>query len=229
MHFCLLIGYGAGAVNPYLAFATLAGMIRRRAAQGRRRGRRGRALHQGGRQEPDQGRVQDGHLDRCRAIAARRSSRRSGSTSEVIDQYFTWTASRIGGVGLDAIARETARAPSPRLRGRRPNLDGDLDVGGQYQWRRRGEYHMYNPNTIAKLQHAVRSGNYRLFKEYTRLVDDHSRSLATLRGLLKFKPTGRRSRSRRSSRRARSSSASRPARCRSARSARRRTRTSRSR
>ena len=68
-----------------------------------------------------------------------------------------------------------------------PNLDHELEAGGQYQWRRRGEHHMYNPNTIAKLQHAVRAGNYKMFKEYTRLVDDHSRSLATLRSLLKFK------------------------------------------
>jgi glutamate synthase domain-containing protein 2 len=66
------------------------------------------------------------------------------------------------------------------------NLDGDLDVGGQYQWRRGGEFHMYNPNTIARLQHSVRSGNFRLFKEYTKAIDEQSRSLATLRSLLKF-------------------------------------------
>ena len=109
-----------------------------------------------------------------------------GLNQEVVDRYFTWTASRVGGVGLEAIARETAN------RHRRafeimPNLDHQLEAGGQYQWRRRGEHHMYNPNTIAKLQHAVRAGNYKMFKEYTRLVDDHSRSLATLRSLLKFK------------------------------------------
>ena len=68
-----------------------------------------------------------------------------------------------------------------------PNLASELEVGGNYQWRRRGEFHMYNPNTIAKLQHSVRAGNYRLFKEYTRLVDEQSRHLATLRSLLKFK------------------------------------------
>ncbi len=88
---------------------------------------------------------------------------------------------------MTTIARETA------VRHRHafeipPNLDGELDAGGHYQWRRRGEFHMYNPNTIAKLQHSVRSGNYRMFKEYTRLVDEQSRNLATLRGLLKFKP-----------------------------------------
>src|SRR4029079_18990010 len=69
-----------------------------------------------------------------------------------------------------------------------PALEGDLDVGGQYQWRRRGEHHMYNPNTIAQLQDSVRKGNFRLFKEYTAAANDESRRLCTIRGLLKFKP-----------------------------------------
>jgi glutamate synthase domain-containing protein 2/glutamate synthase domain-containing protein 1/glutamate synthase domain-containing protein 3 len=184
-HFCLLVGYGAGAVNPYLAYATMAGMI-------------------------DEGILKDvdeesavAHFNKSvvkslikvaskMGISTVQSYRGAqifeaiGLNREVIDRYFTWTASRVGGVGLDAIARETAN------RHRRafeimPNLDHQLEAGGQYQWRRRGEHHMYNPNTIAKLQHAVRAGNYKMFKEYTRLVDDHSRNLATLRSLLKFK------------------------------------------
>ncbi|HEY6394155.1 MAG TPA: glutamate synthase large subunit, partial [Candidatus Binataceae bacterium] len=185
MHFCLLAGYGAGAVNPYLAFATMSGMI-------------------------DDGRLRD--IDEETAIhnfvkAVGKSMTKVASkmgistiqsyrgaqifeaiglNREVIDKYFTWTASRVGGVGLGAIARETAIRHTYAFQNL-PNLNGELDAGGQYQWRRRGEYHMYNPNTIAKLQHAVRSGNYRIFKEYTRLVDEHSRDLATLRGLMKFK------------------------------------------
>src|SRR6266852_5987938 len=143
MHFCLLVGYGAGAINPYLAFATLAGMI---------------------------------HDDQLKGV----------TEEEAVEHYFTWTASRVGGVGIDIIAHESANRHKVAYNAD-PNLDGELDVGGQYQWRRRGEFHMYNPNTIAKLQHSVRSGNYRLFKEYTRLVDEQSQSLATLRSLLKFK------------------------------------------
>ncbi len=108
-----------------------------------------------------------------------------GLNHEVIDRYFTWTASRIEGVGLDVIARETALRHTHAFKVD-PSLNGELDAGGQYQWRRRGEFHMYNPNTIAKLQHSVRAGNYRAFKDYTRLVDETSRNLATLRGLLKF-------------------------------------------
>ena len=186
MHLCLLIGYGAGAVNPYLAFATLAGMIR-------------------------DGQLKDVTLDEAvehfikagtksltkvaskMGISTTQSYRGAqifeaiGLNREVIDKYFSWTASRVGGVGIDAIARESANRHRWAFAAD-PNLDGELQVGGQYQWRRRGEFHMYNPNTIAKLQHAVRSGNYRLFKEYSRLVDEHSRNLATLRSLLKFKP-----------------------------------------
>jgi len=185
MHCCLLAGYGAGAVNPYLVYATLAGMI-------------------------EDGRLSD--IDEDTAVhnfikAATKSMIKVASKMgistiqsyrgaqifeaiglgrEVIDRYFTWTASRVGGVGLDAIARETAERHRHAFE-IQPNLDGELDPGGYYQWRRRGEFHMYNPNTIAKLQHSVRSGNYRMFKEYTRLVDDQSRNLATLRALLKFR------------------------------------------
>jgi glutamate synthase (ferredoxin) len=88
-------------------------------------------------------------------------------------------------VGLQEIARECA-VRHARAFAAPANLAAELEPGGFYQWRRRGEFHMYNPNTIAKLQHSVRAGSYRLFKEYTRLVDDHNRHLATLRGLLKF-------------------------------------------
>ena len=102
----------------------------------------------------------------------------------------------------------------------------DLELGGEYQWRREGEYHLFNPETVFKLQHATRAKRYDVYKEYTRLVDDQSTRLATLRGLftLPRRACGRRCRSTRSSRSARSSSASPPARCRTARSPRKRTR-----
>jgi glutamate synthase domain-containing protein 2/glutamate synthase domain-containing protein 3 len=184
MHFCLLVGFGAGAINPYLAYATLAGMI-----------------HDGRLKDTSEEEAVE-HLVKAvgkslikvaskMGISTVQSYRGAqifeaiGLCKEVVDKYFTWTASRIGGVGLDVIARESANRHGLAYKAD-PSLDGELDAGGQYQWRRRGEFHMYNPNTIAKLQHAARSGNYRLFKEYTRLVDEHSRNLATLRSLLKF-------------------------------------------
>jgi glutamate synthase (NADPH) large chain len=184
-HFCLLVGYGAGAINPYLAYATMAGMI-----------------DEGVLKDVDEESAVE-HFNKSvvkslikiaskMGISTVQSYRGAqifeaiGLNQEIIDRYFTWTASRVGGIGLDAIARETA-SRHRRAFQMTPNLDHQLEAGGHYQWRRRGEHHMYNPNTIAKLQHAVRAGNYKLFKDYTRLVDDHSRSLATLRSLLKFK------------------------------------------
>ena len=111
-----------------------------------------------------------------------------GLDQAFVDQYFTWTASRIGGVGIDVIADEVIRAARSRLSRSRPVGQPDLEGGGEYQWRRDGEYHLFNPDTVFKLQHATRSGQYAIFKEYTKLVDDQSTQLATLRGLLELKP-----------------------------------------
>ncbi len=184
MHFCLLVGYGAGAVNPYLAYATMAGMIR-----------------DGQLRDIDEGTAVHNFVKAVGKSITKVASKMGISTTQsyrgaqifeaiglsqdVIDKYFTWTPSRVAGVGLDAIARETAQRHTYAYKVA-ANLDGELDVGGQYQWRRAGEFHMYNPNTIARLQHSVRSGSFRLFKEYTKAVDEQSRSLSTLRALLKF-------------------------------------------
>ncbi|MFI5353634.1 MAG: glutamate synthase large subunit, partial [Candidatus Binatales bacterium] len=186
MHYCLLVGYGAGAINPYLAFSTLAAMIR-----------------DGMLKDIDEAAAIEHYVKAISKSLLKVSSKMGISTlqsyrgaqifeaiglnREVIDRYFTWTASRVEGIGLDAIEAETKRRHQHAFKFA-PALDGELDLGGQYQWRRRGEFHMYNPDTIAKLQHSVRSGNYRLFKEYSRLIDQQSRHLATLRSLLKFKP-----------------------------------------
>jgi glutamate synthase domain-containing protein 2/glutamate synthase domain-containing protein 3 len=106
----------------------------------------------------------------------------------VIDRYFSGTASRIEGIGLDVIAQEAQMRHDHAYRVS-PALDGDLDTGGQYQWRRRGEHHAYNPDTIAAMQHAVRAGSYRMFKQYTALANDESERLCTIRGLLAFRRT----------------------------------------
>ena len=152
-----------------------------------------------------------------------------GLSKELVDRHFTGTASRIGGIGLDVLARETlnrhARAyPGQRRTGccRSPASTPGAAKASSTQW---------NPDTIALLQHAVRAGGYETYGQYSQLVNDDSARRSTLRGLLRFRERrGRRHRrSTRSSPRRRSSSASRPARCRSARSRARRTRTSRSR
>ena len=189
-HMALLIGYGAGAINPYLAFETIEDLI----AQGLYGlGGAGPAqgdqeLHQGRGQGRAQGDVEDGHLHRRVVHAARRCSRRSACPQELVDEYFTGTVSRLGGIGLDEIAEEVARrhrvaySDRPDERAHR-----DLELGGEYQWRREGEYHLFNPETVFKLQHATRAKRYDVYKEYTRLVDDQSRRLATLRGLFTFR------------------------------------------
>ncbi len=107
----------------------------------------------------------------------------------MIDQYFTHTMSRVGGVGIDVIAEEV-RLRHERAFGRQPVGPQELEPGGEYQWRRDGEYHLFNPETVFKLQHATRTGQYTIFKEYTRAVDDQNQHRATLRGLFRFKPAG---------------------------------------
>src|SRR4029077_8950584 len=106
-----------------------------------------------------------------------------------VDQYCTWTASRIGGVGIDVVATEVLKRHAAAFPARGGG-SRDLESGGEYQWRRDGEYHLFNPDTVYKLQHATRSGQYNIFKEYTKLVDDQSTRRATLRGLLELKGAG---------------------------------------
>ena len=102
---------------------------------------------------------------------------------DVIDAYFTGTPSRVGGIGLDVIAAE-ARARHDKAFSERPTNGHTLDIGGHYQYRREGEYHLFNPETVHKLQYACRTGNYKIFKEYSSLVNDRSKRLCTLRGLM---------------------------------------------
>ena len=184
-HFALLIGYGCSAINPYLAFETIDDMIRENLL-------------------PD-----IDHKTACKnfvkaaskgvikvmskmGISAIQSYRGAqvfeavGLRQDVIDHYFTWTPSRIGGIGLDVIAQEVlarhhAAYPERQVNGH------VLPAGGQYQWRDDGEYHLFNPETIHRLQKAVRTGSYAVFKEYANLVNDQSKNFCTLRGLLDFK------------------------------------------
>jgi glutamate synthase domain-containing protein 2/glutamate synthase domain-containing protein 1/glutamate synthase domain-containing protein 3 len=191
-HFCLLIGYGAGAINPYLAFETLAD------------------LHRDGLLPPELP-LESAKKNFIKAankailkvaskmgISTVQSYRGAqifeaiGISKRVVDKFFTNTASRINGVDLDVIARESLmrhRHGFPPIR-----VNGQvLDNGGNYQWRRDGEFHMWNPDTIGKMQHAVRVGitkpidGFKAFQEYTRLSDDEARNRCTLRGLLNIR------------------------------------------
>jgi glutamate synthase (NADPH/NADH) large chain len=108
-----------------------------------------------------------------------------GLEQRFVDRYFTWTSSRIGGVGLEEIAQEVLARHARAFP--RTTADAELESGGEYQWRREGERHLFNPETVFKLQHATRSGQYAIYREYTHLINDQSRQLGTLRGLLELK------------------------------------------
>src|SRR6185436_19428226 len=109
-----------------------------------------------------------------------------GLNKAFVDRFFTWTPSRIAGVGLVVVSEEVRRRHDKAFPRRQVGVT-DLDWGGEYQWRRDGEYHLFNPETVFKLQHSTRTGQYKIFKEYTRAVDEQNRKLATLRGLLELK------------------------------------------
>jgi glutamate synthase (ferredoxin) len=110
-----------------------------------------------------------------------------GLSEAFIDRYFTKTVSRIGGMGIDEVAVE-ALAHHQRAFPPRDGSLNELQWGGQYQWRRDGEFHLFNPDTVFKLQHATRTGQEKIFREYTKLVDDQAERMCTLRGLFDFKP-----------------------------------------
>src|SRR5690606_21431127 len=108
-----------------------------------------------------------------------------------VDRYFTGTPTHLDGIGLDLVAEEAIeRHRAAWARARLEVVDDELEPGGLYQWRRRGEHHMWNPTTIGALQHAVRSGKYELFKKFSARADAEARR-STIRGLLELKTEGR--------------------------------------
>ena len=156
-----------------------------------------------------------------------------GLSPAVVDRYFTGTTSKLGGVGLDVLAEEVAPAAPARVPARTDpaGRTARSTIGGEYQWRREGEPHLFDPETVFRLQHSTRSGALRhLQAVHERWSTTQSERLMTLRGLFRFADRTRPGPDRRGrAGRRRSSSGSRPARCRTARSARRRTRRWRSR
>jgi glutamate synthase domain-containing protein 2/glutamate synthase domain-containing protein 1/glutamate synthase domain-containing protein 3 len=184
-HFAVLIGYGVGAVNPYLAFESLGDLI----GNGRLPEMEHGVAVKNFIKAVNKGLVKTMAkmgISTVQSYCGAQVFEAIGLNKEFVDKYFTWTASRIGGIGLDVVADEM----NQRHHNAFPERDvkePELEWGGEYQWRRDGEYHLFNPNTVFKLQHATRSGQYNIFKEYTALVDNQSENLATLRGLFEFK------------------------------------------
>ena len=183
-HMALLIGYGASAINPYLAIETVLDLI----AAGKL-------------DVPPEKAVRNmikaygkGILKIMSKMGVSTVASYTGAQifealglgPEVIERCFTGTTSRLGGIGFAEIAEEVARRHG-RAYPRVENPHRRLEVGGEYQWRREGEPHLFNPETVFKLQHATRARRYEIFKEYTTLVDSQAERLMTLRGLFKLR------------------------------------------
>ncbi|MBO0947394.1 glutamate synthase large subunit [Fibrella forsythiae] len=186
-HVATLIGYGASAVNPYMAFETIASLKEKNQLQ----------------VDYDFEKLSKNYIKAVNGELLKIFSKMGISTLQsyqgamifeclglnkwVVDHYFTGTVSRIGGMGLAEIAREvlvrhhTAFPPVPSVSARR------LEVGGIYQWKQRGEKHIFNPDTIHLLQQSTQKNDYKLFKKYSNLIDDQTKNALTLRGLLTFK------------------------------------------
>ena len=185
-HFALLIGYGCSAINPYLAYETVEDLIH----EGSLTGMDYKTAIKKYIKATIKGVVKTMAKMGISTIQSYRGAQifeAVGLNSEVVNKYFTWTASRIQGIGLEVIALEALarhRRAFPPVA-----VNTELDAGGQYQWRDGGEQHLFNPQTIHKLQTACRLGSEKIYREYAALINDRAKLLCTLRGLLDFQFT----------------------------------------
>ena len=185
-HFATLIGYGADAVNPYLALESIRDMARRNLVAGVDPGTA--AVHY--LKAATKGVVKvisKMGISTLQSYHGAQIFEALGLHPDFVDAYFTGTPSRIGGIGLEAIAREVT-AHHRRAFPERPANGHTLPEGGRFQWRHEGEPHLFNPATVHRLQHAVRTGDYGTYKAYAAAVNDHNKALCTLRGLLQLRP-----------------------------------------
>ncbi|HEV7887694.1 MAG TPA: glutamate synthase-related protein, partial [Acidimicrobiales bacterium] len=182
-HMALLLGYGAAAINPYLAFETIEDLVDQGVLTGLTKHKAVRNFVKGSSKGVLKIMSKMG-ISTVASYTGTQVFEAIGLSQELVDEYLTGTSSRLGGVGLDVLAEEVAaRHRFAYLERPEEVAHRDLWAGGEYQWRREGEHHLFNPETVFKLQHATRTKRYDVFKEYTGRVDDQSRQLATLRGL----------------------------------------------
>jgi len=186
-HVALLVGYGASAINPYLAMETAEELVRSGMIHGLTPEKAVKnlikALGKGVLKI-----MSKMGISVVGSYAGAQAFEAVGLDQAFVDQYFTGTSSLLGGVGLDVIAAESAARHAAAY----PE-DGSviaherLATGGEYQWRREGPPHLFNPETVFRLQHATRSRRYDIFRDYTKLVDEQAENLMTLRGLFKIR------------------------------------------
>ncbi|MCI0897317.1 MAG: glutamate synthase large subunit, partial [Chloroflexi bacterium] len=185
-HFALLIGYGAGAINPYLALATVRELVK----TGQINGTKPDSAQKNFIKANEKGVLKVMSKMGISTVQSYRGAQifeAVGLGQELIDEYFTWTSSRVGGIGLDGVEREANERHDRAFGSAQIAAQQDLPQGGAYQWRRGEEFHQWNPDAIAKLQYAARANDWDVYKEFSRLSNDQTRKLATLRGLLVFK------------------------------------------
>src|ERR1700731_1214144 len=186
-HMAALVGFGAAAINPYLAFESIEDMLDRGVIDGIDRNKALNNYVKAAGKGVLKVMSKMG-ISTLASYTGAQLFQAVGISEGVLDEYFSGLSCPTGGITLEDIAADVAARHTlayidrPDERAHR-----ELEVGGEYQWRREGEYHLFNPETVFKLQHATRTGQYKIFKEYTRLVDDQSERMASLRGLLKFR------------------------------------------
>jgi glutamate synthase (NADPH/NADH) large chain len=185
-HFAALIGYGANAINPYLAFESIESLI----VEGKfeetinfKDAEKNylKACHKGLYKI-----ISKMGISTIQSYCGAQIFEAVGLGTELVEQYFTATPSRIGGIDIKTVAQEALKRHEigyPAI----PNTDHMLEQGGDYHWRKEGEYHQLNPQSIALLQHSVKSGDYKLFKIFAKSVNEQNKQIANIRGLLKFK------------------------------------------
>jgi len=186
-HFALLIGYGAAAVNPYLALDSVGEMVRdgllgevseRKAVRQYLKAASKGVLKV----------MSKMGISTVASYTGAQVFEAIGLDRALVDRYFGSTPSRLGGIGLEELAEEVARRHRFAYEGPETGPgELEIEVGGEYKWRRDGEYHLFNPRTVFKLQHATRAKRFDVFREYSTLVDEQSERLATLRGLLRLR------------------------------------------
>jgi glutamate synthase (NADPH/NADH) large chain len=189
MHFCLLLGYGASAVNPYLAIETLEDLYKAGAFPVEYTWDK---VFKSYMKSIDKGLLKTFSkmgISTLQSYQGAQIFETVGLNQALVEKYFTGTSSRIEGIGIDVLAREALLKHEFAMQP--PHLsDTELRVGGEYQFRVRGERHLLNPTTVSKLQHAVRQENFESFREFADTVNQQNRDLQMLRGMFEFKPNG---------------------------------------
>ena len=184
-HFCTLIGYGVTAVNPYLAYETIEDMIGQGMIQDITYEKAVKNYIKGAVKGIGKVLSKIG-ISTVQSYQGAQIFEAIGIRQSVIDRYFTWTPSRVEGIGLKEISEEAAVRHRAAF-GERQTDHKTLDIGGEHKWRKNGEYHLYNPESIHKLQYACRTNDYALYKEYSELISGETEKLCTLRGLFHLK------------------------------------------